>query len=534
MAESKAKEVPAGIPVLVLKEGTRRTRGREAMLQNITVAKTLSEVLRTTLGPKGMQKMLVDSFGDVVITNDGATVMKEIEVEHPTAKMLVEVAKTQDQEAGDGTTTSVILAGELLGNAQELLELNIHPTIIVKGYKLAAAKALEIVRDSAIEVKWDDRDVLKKVAMIALGSKTSGIHKEYLSDLAAEAALRVVQERDGRRIVDLDDVKIEKKEGGTLTDTKLINGVVIDKEIVHPGMKKRVPNAKIALIESALEIKKLEFDSKLSITSPEKMRAFMEQERELLKEMVEKIKNVGANFVFCQKGIDDVAQHYLAKYGISAVRRVRKSDMEKLAKATGGKIVANLRDLSSEDLGVAELVEERRVGEDKIVFVEGCKNPKAVTILIRGGSKQVTDEAERSIHDALSVIKDVIEDATIVPGGGAIEAEISMKLRDYAESVGGKEQKAIERFADAVEVIPRTLIENSGFDTVTKMAELVKKHHEGMKNAGINIFTGEVEDMVELGVIEPARVKLQAIKSAAEAAETILRIDDIIASSKIE
>jgi len=519
------------IPVLILKEGTSRTRGREALRLNIMVAKAIAETVKTTLGPKGMQKMLVDPFGDVIITSDGATVMKEIEVEHPTAKMMVDLAKSQEQEAGDGTTTVVMLAGELLAKAEELMDLGIHPTIIIEGYRKAAAKALELLDEVAIEVPWNDKKILAEVAKLAIGSKAVAVARDYLAELAVDAVLSVVEERDGKRVVDLDNIKREKKEGGSLFDTKLVRGIVIDKEVVHPGMPRRVEKAKIALIESALEVKKPEISSKIRLVSPSQIKEFLKQEKKMLEELVDKIAEAGASVVFCQKGIDDVAQHFLAKRGILAVRRVRKSDMEKLARATGAKIVVNVRDISPSDLGYAELVEERRVGEDKMVFVEGCKNPKAVSILIRGGSKQLIDEAERSVHDAISVARDVVEDGKIVIGGGAVEIDLALGLREYAKTLSGKEQAVALKFAEALEVIPRALIENSGHDPVTKMAELVSAHSEGRRTHGFDVFTGEIVDMKERGVIEPARVVKNAIESAAEFAETILKIDDIIAAS---
>ncbi len=521
-----------GIPVLILKEGTTRVRGREALRTNISVAKAVADAVRTTLGPKSMMKMLVDSFGDVVVTGDGATVMKEIEVEHPVAKMMVEVAKATDQEAGDGTTTSVILTGELLKAAEELIDLEIHPTLIVEAYRKAARKALEAIEELKIKIDWRDKDVLKKIAMVSMATKAAYYAREYLADLAVEAILAVAEERDGKIVADLDNVKIEKKDGKSVYDSQLIRGVVVDKEVVHPEMPKRIENAKIALIQAPLEIEKLEYDSKINITSPEMMRKFKEKEKEILRDMVEKIKEVGANVVFCQKGIDDVAQHFLAQLGILAVRRVKKSDMEKLARATGANVVANIRDLKPSDLGEAELVEERIVGEDKMVFVEGCKNPRSISILLRGGTKQIIDEAERTLKDALSVVRNAIEDQEIVVGGGAIETEVSLALQEYAKTLGGKEQLIVNKFANAVMSIPKILIENSGFDVVTKSAELVKAHTEGNKHAGVDLETGEIVDMKEKGILEPARVKRQVIKSAAETAESILRIDDVIAAGK--
>ncbi|MCD6243694.1 MAG: TCP-1/cpn60 chaperonin family protein [Candidatus Korarchaeota archaeon] len=519
------------IPVLILKEGTSRTRGREALRLNITVAKAIADTIRTTLSPKGMQKMLVDPFGDVIITHDGATIMKEIEVEHPTAKMMVDLAKSQEQEAGDGTTTVVLLAGELLAKAEDLLDMGIHPTVIISGYRKAAERVKEFLKDVSFEVAWNDRELLKKVAKISMSSKSVAVAQDYLADLVVNAALQVVEERDGKRIVDLDNIKLEKKEGGSLFDTKLIKGIVVDKEVVHPRMPRRIENAKIALIESALEVKKPELSSKIRVTSPAQVKEFLDQEKQMLAELVEKIAEAGANVVFCQKGIDDVAQHFLAKHGILAVRRVRKSDMEKLAKATGAKIVVNVKEIAEKDLGYADLVEERRVGEDKMVFVEGCKDPRAVSILIRGGEKQVIDEAERNLHDALSVVRNVIEDARIVVGAGAVWTDLVLKLRDYAVQLGGKEQNVVEKFAEAIESIPKTLIENAGHDPIVKLSELKKAHAEGKKEYGFNIYTGDVENMYEKDIIEPERVVRRAILSAAEFATTILKIDDIIAAA---
>ena len=524
-------EEGARIPVLILKEGTSRTRGREALRINISVAKAIADAVRTALGPKGMQKMLVDPFGDVIITHDGATIMKEMEVEHPIAKMMVDLAKTQDQETGDGTTTVVILAGELLSKAEELIDMGIHPTIVIAGYRKAEKKAQEILNEIAINVPWNDEKILKQVAEIAMGSKAVSSAKAHLSELAVKASLAVVEERDGKRITDIDNIKLEKKEGGSIFDTQLIQGIVIDKEVVHPAMPKTVADAKIALISRALEVKKPEISSKIRIVSPSQIKQFLDQEKAMIRDLIDKIAATGANVVFCQKGIDDIAQHFLAKKGILAVRRVRKSDMEKLAKATGAKIVVNIEDMSEGDLGHAELVEERRVGEDKMVFVEGCKNPKAVSILIRGGSKQIVDETERALHDALCVIRDVIEDGKIVVGGGAVELELALRLKEYANTLSGKEQAAVQKFAEALEVVPKTLVENSGMDTVVKMAELTRQHTLGNTYYGFDIFTGEVVDMKEKSVIEPLRVVSHAVKSAAEFAETVLKIDDIIAAA---
>ena len=523
-----------GQPILILPEGTQRYVGKDAQRVNILAARIVAETVRTTLGPKGMDKMLVDSLGDIVITNDGATILDEMDIQHPAAKMMVEVAKTQDKEAGDGTTTAVVIAGELLRRAEELLNQNIHPSIIVKGYNLAAEKAQEILENIAKDVSQMDEEVLMKAATTAITGKAAEEEREYLAKLAVEA-VKLVGEKVGEKYqVDIDNIKLEKKEGGSARDTQLIRGVVIDKERVHPGMPRKIEDAKIALINEALEVKETETDAEIRITSPDQLQAFLEQEERMIREMVDKIVATGANVVFCQKGIDDLAQHYLAKAGILAVRRVKKSDMEKLAKATGAKIVTNVRDLTSEDLGYAELVEERKVAGENMVFVEGCKNPKAVTILIRGGTEHVVDEVERALEDAIKVVKDIVEDGKIVAGGGASEIELAIKLDEYAKKVGGKEQLAIESFADALKVIPKTLAENAGLDPVDVLVKVTAAHKEKGPTVGIDVFAGEPADMMERGVIEPLRVKRQAIKSASEAAVMILRIDDVIAASKLE
>ena len=522
-----------GIPVLILKEGTKRTRGRDAMRNNIMAARAIAEAIRTALGPHGMDKMLVDSFGDVTITNDGRTILDEIEVQHPAAKMMVQVAKTQDEEVGDGTTTSVVLAGELLKNAEELLDQDIHPSIIVDGYRKATEKALEIIEKMAKEVDLNDTKILKSVAMTSMSSKVVSGSKEKLADLVVEAIKSVIQETDGGRYVDLDDIQIQKKQGGSIEDTQLVKGIILDKEVVHPDMPKRIENAKIALIQAALEVEKTEFDAKLNISRPEDIENFIKAEENMLREMVDKIKNTGANVVFCQKGIDDMAQHFLAKAGILAVRRVKKSDMEKLAKATGARIITNLDDMKPEDLGEAALVEERKIAEDNMVFIEGCKNPRAVSILIRGGTELILDEVERSIHDALSVVRNIVHNPKILPGGGASEIEIALQLKSYAKEVGGKEQYAIEKFADALEVIPRTLAENAGLDPIDQLANLKAEHENKNTSMGINGFEGKIDNMEKLNVFDPLVVKQQALKSASEAAVMILRIDDVIAASEL-
>ncbi len=520
----------AGQPILILKEGTKRETGKDAMKNNIASAKAIADAVRSTLGPRGMDKMLVDSLGDVVITNDGVTILKEVDVEHPAAKMMVEVAKTQDSEVGDGTTTAVVLAGELLKNAEGLLEQNVHPTVIASGYRLAAEKAKQILEEIAEPINLEDDETLRKIASTALSSKSASMAKEHLSNIAVKAVKRIVEEVDGKRYVDLDSVQVVKKQGGAIDDTELIDGIIIDKEKVHPGMPSVVKNAKIALINLALEVKKPEIDANVQIRDPSMVHAFLEEEEKMLREMVEKIKNSGANVVFCQKGIDDMAQHFLARDGIYAVRRVKKSDIEKLSKATGAKIITNLDDLTSEELGNAEIVEQRKIGEDNMTFVIGCVNPKAVSILVRGGTEHVVDEIERSVKDALHVVAKAVEDGKVVTGGGSSAVEVALRLRDYAATVGGRQQLAIEAFADALEIVPRTLAENAGHDPIDLLIELRKAHKDGKVTAGINVYKGTVEDMKELGVIEPIRVGKQAIDSATDAAIMILRIDDVIAA----
>ena len=520
-----------GTPILVLKEGTRRERGKGAQFNNIAAAKAVADAVRSTLGPRGMDKMLVDSLGDVVITNDGVTILKEIDIEHPAAKMLVEVAKTQDEEAGDGTTTAVILAGELLKKAEDLIEQNIHPTVIASGYRLASEKAREVLEKVATKISVKDAEVLKKVAMTAMSSKSASGHKELLADISVKAVSTVAEQRaDGSYFVDDDNIQIVKKQGGSIADTELVDGIIVDKERVHPGMPSQVDNAKIALVDAALEVKKTEIDAKIEITDPTQLQAFLGEEEAMLKRMVETVKKSSATILFGQKGIDDLAQHYLAKEGIYAVRRVKKSDMEKLAKATGGKIVTKLDELSKDDLGFAKLVYEKKIGDDSMTFVTGCKNPKAVSILIRGGTEHVVDEVERSLEDSTSVVAVAIEDGKVVTGGGSSATEIALALRDHASTVGGREQIAIESFADAMESIPRTLAENAGLDPIDLLIELRKEHKKGNKNAGVNVFSGKVSDMKKENVIEPIRVGSQAISSATDAAVMVLRIDDVIAA----
>jgi len=522
-----------GVPVLVLKEGSNRSRGKEAQHTNIMAAKIVAETVKSSLGPKGMDKMLVDSFGDVTITSDGRTILDEMDIQHPAAKMMVEVAKTQDNEAGDGTTTAVIVSGELLGKAEELVEKNVHPTIIIDGYKKAQEKALETLEKMAIPVDVNTTDYPKKAAMTSMASKLVAEHREYLADIAVKAILAVAEKTgDDKYKADVDDVKVEKKAGESIQDTKLIQGIVLDKDVSHSGMPKRIEKAKIALLDCPLEIEKTEFDAKINIESPEQMEAFLKQEEDMLREMVEKIASVGANVVLCEKGVDDMAQHFMARKGMLMVRRIKKSDMEKLAKATGGKIVTKLDAITSADLGYANLVEERKIGEDKMTFIEGCKHPRAVTILIRGGTQRIVDEAERSIHDALSVVKDLVEEPKIVAGGGSPELEVSRQLKKYAETLPGREQLAVMGFAEALEVIPTTLAENAGLDPIDVLSELRARHEKGEIWAGIEVLTGRVQDMTKAGVYEPLAVKKQIIKSATEAASMILKIDDVIAAGK--
>jgi thermosome len=523
----------SGQPVLVLKEGTSRSKGKEAQRNNIMAARVIGEVLRTTLGPRGMDKMLIDSLGDITITNDGAAILNEIEVEHPAAKMMVEIAKTQDDMVGDGTTTAVVLAGELLKKAEDLLDQNIHPTIIISGYRKAAQKATEVVNNIAIAVNIEDKNTLKKVALTSMASKAVGGAREHLADMAIEAVKQIAEQRGDKTIADIDNVQMIKKTGKSLLESQLVRGLIIDKEAVHSGMPKNVEKAKIALLDCPLEIEKTEISAEIRIKDPTQMKAFLDQENKMLQEMVEKAKASGANVVFCQKGIDDMAQHFLAKEGVLAARRVKESDMEKLARATGGRIVTDLSDLKPQDLGIAGLVEERKIGDDKMIFVEKCKDPRSVAILIRAGLERMVDEAERAMTDALSVVSDVAENNKVVAGGGAVEVEVAKELRSYAMKVGGREQLGIEAFADSIEVIPKTLAENAGLEAIDVIADLRSSHEKADgKYRGVNVFTGKVEDMNAKGVIEPVVVKEQAIKSAAESATMILRIDDIIAATK--
>ena len=523
-----------GQPIFIMREGTERTSGKNAMTNNIAAAKVIAEAIRTSLGPRGMDKMLVDQFGDVVITNDGATILKEIDVQHPAAKMMVEVAKTQDSEVGDGTTTSVILAGELLKRAEKLLQQKIHPTVITEGFRKAADKAIEILDTMSIKSGIDDRVGLKNAAMTCMSSKIVSESKVELAQLCIDAITAIAEKDDeGKWVADIDKVQIQKKEGDMIDDTKLIKGIILDKEVVSPGMPKIVKDAKILLTQSAIEIEKTEFDSKLQITSPEQIQQFLDEEEKMLRNMVDKIVNSGAKVLICQKGIDDMAQHFLARAGIMAVRRVKKSDLEKLSKATGGMIFTNLDDVTPDKLGWAGLVEERKIMNDSWIFIEECKDPKAVVILIRGGSELIIDEVDRALHDALCVVRDVVEDQKLVGGGGAPELETAVQLREFAQTLEGREQLAVEVFADSLDIIPKTLAENAGLDQIDILMKLRAAHQQGNKFAGFDLETGDIiKDMMAVGVVEPTVVKVQAIKSSVEAASMILRIDDVIAGAK--
>ncbi|MHA1525728.1 MAG: thermosome subunit beta [Promethearchaeota archaeon] len=522
-----------GQPILIMKEGTQRTRGKDAMENNIAAAKAIAEAVRTSLGPRGMDKMLVDQFGDVVITNDGATILKEIDVQHPAAKMMVEVAKTQDSEVGDGTTTSVILAGELLKRAEKLLQQKIHPTVITEGFRKAAEKAIEILDKMSVASGIDDKQGLKNAAMTCMSSKIVSESKEKLAGLCVDAVVAVAEQIEGKWVADIDKVQIQKKPGESIDDTSLIKGIILDKEVVSPTMPKSKKDAKILLIQSAIEIEKTEFDTKLQITSPEQIQQFLDEEEKMIRNMVDKIVQSGATVLVCQKGIDDMAQHFLTKAEIMCIRRVKKSDLEKLSKATGGMIYNDLGDVSADKLGYAGLVEERKIMNDSWIFIEKCKDPKSVVILIRGGTELIIDEVDRAIHDSLCVVRDVIEDQKLVGGGGAPELETAIQLREYAQTLGGREQLAVEVFADSLDIIPKTLAENAGLDQIDMLMKLRAAHQQGYKFAGHDMDTGDIiNNMMDVGVVEPTVVKAQAIKSSVEAASMILRIDDVIAGAK--
>ncbi|MHA1531772.1 MAG: thermosome subunit alpha, partial [Candidatus Heimdallarchaeota archaeon] len=510
--------------------GTERTQGRNAQQNNIAAAKVIAEAIRSALGPKGLDKMLVDSFGDVVITNDGATILKEMEIQHPAAKFVVELAKVQDDEVGDGTTTVVIIAGELLKQAEELLTQDVHASIIVDGYRKATVRALDDLEKLAIQVDITDRAMLKESVRTSMSSKVIAGHSQDLSEIVIDAALQVTVEEGGKKVCDIDNIKIEKKKGESIKETELIKGIVLDKSVVHSGMPKKIDKAKILLIDAAIEVTKTEFDAKINITNPDQMKAFLDQEQQMIEDMVDKVIATGANVVLSQKGIDDLAQHFFAKKGVLAVRRIKKSDIEKLSMATGATLVTRIEGAEKSDLGHAGVVEERKIGDDDFVFVEGCPNPKSVSIMIRGGSDLIVDEAERSIHDALCVVRNVIQDGLVVPGGGAPQIYLSKRLKDYANTLAGREQLAVEKFAEALEIIPRTLAENAGLDPIDVLVALRAAHDKGSDTAGVNLETGKPSDMVKEKVFEPVSVARQAISSASEAAQMILRIDDIIAA----
>jgi archaeal chaperonin len=529
---SQEQQAPQ-LPVLLLKEGTTESKGKDAQKNNITAAKNVSEIVKTSLGPRGMDKMIVSPIGDVTITNDGATILKEIEIEHPAAKMMVEVAKSVDNEVGDGTTSAVVVAGALIEKAEELIAKNVHPTIIVEGFKEASQKAIDILRKLAIKIDIEDKDFLNKIALTSMASKVVSRNSEYLSSIVVDC-IAAVSERSsiGKITVDMDNIKVEKKPGGSINDSQIVSGIVLDKEIVHGGMPKKIEKAKIALVNSALEIEKTEFDAKLNINSPDQMQRFLDEENKMLKSMVDKISSAGAKVVLCQKGIDDIAQHYLAKKGIMAVRRIKESDMAKLSKATGARIITNIEELNATDLGYAELVEERKVETDKWVFVEGCKNPRAVSVLIKGGSQRIVDEAERSVHDGLMATKDIVEYPYAVLGGGACEAIVAHRIREWSSSLSGRARLAAEKFADAIETIPLALAENAGMDPLDTQVQLRARATTARPKYGVDVFSARIEDISAKDIYEPLVVKEHIINAATEAASMILRIDNVIAASK--
>ncbi|MEO9307122.1 MAG: thermosome subunit beta [Nitrososphaera sp.] len=519
-------------PIILLKEGSTQTKGNDAQRNNIQAAKLVAELVRTSLGPRGMDKMLVDTLGDVTITNDGATILKEIDVQHPAAKMMVEISKATDNEVGDGTTSTVVLAGSLLEKAEELVTKNVHPTVVVDGFKKASEKAIEVLRQVATSIDPTDKKYLKKIATTTLASKLVSTNSSELADVVVDSVLAVAEKVGDKYRVDIDNIKVEKKSGGTIKDTKLIHGIILDKEIVHGGMPKRIESAKIALLNAPLEIEKTEFDAKININSPEQMQLFIDEENKMLKKMSDKIIQAGANVVLCQKGVDDMAQHYLQKAGILTVRRIKESDMTKIAKATGARIVSNISELTSNDLGTAQLVEERLVETDRWVFVEGCKNPKAVSILVRGGSQRIADEAERSVHDALMAVKDAVVYPKVVVGGGAPEAHVAHKIREWANTLEGRAQLAAQKFADGIETIPLVLAENTGMDPLDTQVDLRSKSASGKATYGIDVNAAKIGDLSAKDIYEPLAVKEQVINAATEAACMILRIDDVIAASK--
>ena len=524
------QQTPNG-PVLVLKESALQEKGKDAQKNNIMAAKMVADIVKSSLGPRGLDKMLVDSLGDVTITNDGATILKEIDAQHPAAKMMIEISKTIDTEVGDGTTSSVIFAGTLLAKAEELLKKDVHSSVIIEGFQAASEKALEVLAEISKKVTADDRETLLKIASTSMESKLISEDSEPLSKIVVDSIMSITETRDNKSSIDLDNLKVEKKAGGSIQDTALIKGIVLDKEVVHSGMPTKIQQAKIALLNTAMEVEKTEMSAEIRINDPTQMQMFLEEENRMIKTMVDKIHSIGANVVICQKGIDDMAQHFLSKHGILAVRRVKESDMTKLAKATGARITSNIEDISEKDLGGANLVQQKKVESDKWVFIEGCKNPQSVTLLIRGGSQRVVDEVDRSIHDSLMVVKDVIEKPEIVAGGGAPEALLASFLKDWSERFEGRQQLAINKFAEALEIIPLTIAENAGMDPIDTMVKLRARQSEGKKWSGINAKEGRVADMLTQNIVEPVVVKEQIIKSATEAASMILRIDDVIAIS---
>ena len=519
-----------GQPIFILREGSERTRGRDAQNSNIMAAKAVAAAVRTTLGPKGMDKMMVDSLGDIVITNDGVTILKEMDIEHPAAKMVVEVSKTQDDEVGDGTTTAAVLTGELLKMSEDLLDKDVHPTIIAAGYRLASKKASEILESLATDVGSSDDKALINIAATAMTGKGIEGTKEHLARLCVDSVTSIAEEIDGKMVVDIENIKVEKKVGGSVEDSELISGMIIDKERVHPNMPKKVSDAKIALLSTAIELKDTEVDAEISITSPDQLQLFLDQEEKMLRTMVTKMTDSGANVVFCQKGIDDMAQHFFAKAGVMVIRRVKKSDIDKLSRATGAGIITNLDEIEDSDIGHANTVEEKKIGGGSMIFVTGCENPTAVSLMLRGGTEHVVDGLERALEDALRVVGVTIEDGKLVSGGGSPEVELSLRLHEYANSLTGREQLAVNAFADSLEIIPRTLAENAGLDPIDKLVEMTSQHKDGKIHSGLDVYTGDVVDMWERGIVEPLRVKTQAISAAAEAAVMILRIDDVIAS----
>ncbi|WP_129597586.1 thermosome subunit alpha [Methanohalophilus profundi] len=521
----------AGQPIYILADGSQVTRGRDAQSNNIMAGKAVANAVRTTLGPKGMDKMLVDSMGDVVITNDGATILKEMDIEHPTAKMIVEVAKTQDDEVGDGTTTAAVLAGEFLSKAEELLKKGVHPTIIASGYRQASKKAIEIVKDSSIDISRDDTESLKKVANTAITGKGAESHKEMLSELTVEAVSLIGEETDDGYVADVSDIKIEKQAGESVGESKLVKGLVLDKSRTHPNMPEKIEDAKILVLSIPIEFKKTEMDAEIKISSPDQMQMFLDQEEKMVKQMTDKILNSGANVVFCQKGIDDLAQYYLEKAGVYAAKRLKKSDLDRICEATGATNIQDIDEIAADDLGSAELVDERDIKGNKMTYVTGCREKKAVSIILHGGTQHVVDSLQHAVDDALHVVAVALEDGKVVVGGGACEVELSMRLGEYASSLSGREQLAVAKFAEAFEVIPETLAENSGYDPINKLVELRSKHEEGNKRMGLNVYTGEIVDMWENDVIEPLRAKTQAINAGTEAAVMVLRIDDVVAAS---